>query len=284
MFTLLAQNSQSASANSGAQTAWDEVNRFFQTNVQIFSRGDTLASPEQLIPELQNLGRIWAVIFVIVGLVCMLTGYKFHKVLAVSLIVMIGSLLGYGMGLSIKGPPFVIAGCVGVLMAVLAYPLMKYAIAILGGLSGAFIGANLWAGIARALGSAAEARQAQQGAKANDLFLVKVAHAIPADAYWIGALIGLMACGIAAFMLSKIMIHMFTSVSGSTFAVFGVIALLLSIDPFSATVASELKRSAIVIPMLVIIPAAIGFMLQGKNSGGFKNGGGGGGGKKLAHA
>ncbi|CAN0052854.1 unnamed protein product, partial [Ectocarpus fasciculatus] len=66
---------------------------------------------------------------------------------------MIGSLAGYWLGLSIQAPPLIGAGCVGVLLAVLAIPLMKYAVAVLGGLSGAFIGANLWAGVGRAFDS-----------------------------------------------------------------------------------------------------------------------------------
>lgn len=285
MLSTLAQASTTETATTEAAAGesanrtidlWAEADHVFRTSIDIFSRGDTLAKPDELIPELAQLGTIWALVFVVIGLICLLNGYKFHKVLTVALLVILGSMLGYWMGLSIKGPPFVVAGCVGALMAVMAFPLMKYAVAVLGGLSGAFIGANLWAGLGRVLDTAADERVAAQGQEAasGDL-LVKIANYMPADAFWVGALIGLIVCGIAAFLLSKITIHLFTSVSGSTIAVFGVIALLLSIDTFSDTVRTELSRSALVIPMLVFVPAVIGFLLQEKSSGAWGNGGGG---------
>lgn len=276
MLNMLAQTATesetaAAAAENSARTIdlWAEAHRLFQTSVEIFSRGDTLAKPDMLIPELARLGAIWALVFIIIGMVCLLNGYKFHKVLTIALLVIIGSMLGYWMGLEISGPPFVVAGCVGTLLAVMAFPLMKYAVAVLGGLSGAFIGSNLWAGFGRVLDTTAAERVAQHGEEAAaGQLIVKAANAMPADAFWIGALMGLVVCGIAAFALSKITIHLFTSVSGSTIAVFGVIALLLSFDTFSATVATELSRSALVIPLLVFVPAAIGFVLQEMSSGG----------------
>jgi len=279
MLSTLAQASTEAAPvveeSSRTIDLWGEAHHVFQTSVEIFSRGDTLASPGELIPELAQLGSIWAIVFVVIGLVCLLKGYTFHKVMTVALLVVLGSLLGYWMGLEIQAPPFVVAGCVGSLLAMLAFPLMKYAVAVLGGLSGAFIGSNLWAGLGRVLDSSAAQRVEAQGAEAaSGDMVVKMANYMPADAYWVGALIGLIACGLAAFLLSKITIHLFTSVSGSTIAVFGVIALLLSIDTFRDTVASELSRSALIIPLLVFVPAAIGFMLQEKSSGGWGSDGG----------
>ena len=259
---------------------WGQARHVFETSIEIFSRGDTLASPSELIPELAQLGQMWAIVFVVIGLVCLLKGYTFHKVMTVSLLVILGAMLGYWMGLEIQGPPFVVAGCVSVLLAVLAFPLMKYAVAVLGGLSGAFIGSNLWAGLGRVLDNSAQQRIDAQGAEATSgSFIVRAAEAMPADAYWVGALIGLIICGLAAFALSKITIHLFTTVSGSTIAVFGVIALLLSIDTFRDTVASELTRSPMIIPLLVFVPAAIGFLMQEKESGAW-----GGGGEKAAPA
>ena len=264
-----AKNSAAVEAGTGSIDLWAAAHHLFQTTVEIFSRGDTLAKPDELIPELAQLGEVWAIVFVVIGMVCLLNGYKFHKVLTVGMVVVLGSMLGYWVGLEIHGPPFVVAGCIGTLLAVMAFPLMKYAVAVLGGLSGAFIGSNLWAGFGRVLDTTAAERATQYGQEAAaEQLLVKFANVMPADMYWIGALIGLVACGIAAFALSKITIHMFTSVSGSTIAVFGVIALLLSVDMFSETVASELTKSALIIPMLVFVPAAIGFVLQEISSGG----------------
>lgn len=277
MLSTLAQAApQAAEESTRTIDLWAQAHHVFQTSVDIFSRGDTLASPGELIPELAQLGELWAIVFVVIGLVCLLKGYTFHKIMTVALLVVLGAMVGYRMGLEIQGPPFVVAGCVSVLLAVLAFPLMKYAVAILGGLSGAFIGSNLWAGLGRVLDSSAESRVAAEGQEAaSGSMIVRAAEIMPADAYWVGALIGLIVCGLAAFMLSKITIHLFTTVSGSTIAVFGVIALLLSIETFRDTVATELTRSPLIIPLLVFVPAAIGFLMQEKASGAWGGNGGG---------
>lgn len=278
---MLSTLAQATEESSGSIDLWAQAHHVFKTSVDIFSRGDTLASPGELIPELAQLGELWAIVFVVLGLVCLLKGYTFHKVMTVALLVVLGAMLGYWMGLEIQGPPFVVAGCVSVLLAVLAFPLMKYAVAVLGGLSGAFIGSNLWAGLGRGLDAAAASRIESQGQEAaSGSIIVRAAEIMPADAYWAGALIGLIVCGLAAFALSKITIHLFTSVSGSTIAVFGVIALLLSMNGIRDTVATELSRSPLIIPLLVFVPAAIGFLMQEKASGAW----GGGGGDKAAAA
>lgn len=273
MLSTLAQ-AASTQAQGTAQTGdiWSQAHHFFQTIVEIFtvSKGAPLAHPGELLTKLGELGQIWALAFVIMGMICLLNGYKFHKVVTVSLLVMLGAILGYWMGLEIKGPPFVVAAMVSILLGTLAFPLMKYAIAVLGGLSGAFIGANLWVAVARFLNPPAQG-PAATASTTNETLLQAGAY-MPVDAFWIGALIGLMVCGIGAFILSKISIHLFTTVSGSTIAVFGVIALLLSIDTFRDTVTSELTRSPLIIPLLVFVPAAVGFMMQEKASGAWGGG------------
>lgn len=279
MHPLLAQATAESTAAS-PDTAitidfWAEAHRLFTTGVEIFSRGDTLAKPDELIGHLSQLGTVWAIVFVVVGMICLLNGYKFYKIATVALIVALGAGLGYWFGLAIQAPPFIVAGCLGLLLAVMAFPLMKFAVAVLGGLSGAFMGANLWAGVCRTFDTAYQTRVdafeagGSAGTPPAESMLGKVAEATPADMYWIGALVGLLVCGILAFALFKISIHLFTSVSGATIAVFGVIALLLSIDSFRVTVTDGLSGSALIIPLLVFVPAAIGFVMQEMSSGNF---------------
>lgn len=280
MQSTLAQVAATETAQVSAQdlSLWAEAHHIFLTIVEIFtvSKGAPLAHPSELVGKLGQLGEIWALAFVVMGLVCLLNGYKFRKVVTVALVVGLGSVLGYWMGLTIKGPPFVVAAMVSILLGVMAFPLMKYAIAVLGGLSGAFIGANIWVACARFINPQPAAADASAVATTSNETLLQVGSYMPVDAFWVGALIGLMVCGIGAFVLSKIAIHLFTSVSGSTIAVFGVIALLLSIDTFRETVATELTSSPLIIPLLVFVPAAIGFLMQEKESGAW------GGGEKTA--
>ncbi|MEM1107143.1 MAG: hypothetical protein AAGH99_00445 [Planctomycetota bacterium] len=261
--STLAQAESSAIASVTDPTAQPQsmaeaVRNFFDTVAGMFSRGDALAQPEHVIEHLQALGAVWAVVFVIVGVLCMFNGYKFYKLSTIAVALMLGMFAGYWFGGKI-GAPYIVAGCLGVLLATLALPLMKYAVAVFGGLTGAFVGANLWAGIAHAVN-----KIASDGGESNTV--------LPAGEYWLGAMLGLLICGMLAFILFKLSVVMFTSVSGSTIAVMGVLALLLSFEPWQQTVSEGLTSSQLVIPLLVFVPAAIGLILQEMNSGGIMAG------------
>ena len=222
--------------------AQSPLQNLFDTVTATFSRPDALAQPEALVEHLQALSVVWAVVFLIVGLLCMLNGYRFYRISTVAVALFIGLFSGYWIGQQIHAP-FVVAGCCGLLLAAVAFPLMKFAVAIFGGITGAFIGANLWAGCAAALNKASGT-------------------SIPVDAYWIGALVGLMLCGMLAFILFKLSIVLFTSVSGATIAVLGGLALLLSFEPWQQSVRDGLTASQLVVPLLVFVPAVIGLILQ----------------------
>ena len=244
MISLLAQTS--ASTSSGAESAPElaaagEAN-LFDSVIHVFSSVDMLAQPDRLVAHLSMLSVVWAVVFIVVGMLCLLNGARHYKAVTIGLAFMIGLFAGYWMGQKIDAP-YVVGGCLAVLMAVLVFPLMQYAVAIMGGLAGAFVGANLWVGLAQAL---------NKGAGTN----------IPTDVYWVGALIGLLVCGMLAFILFKFSVVMFTSVSGATIAMLGVITLLLSFQPWQSAVVAGLTASQLVIPLLVFVPAIIGLILQ----------------------
>lgn len=245
-FSTLVQASGGESGAGGVLI--QQIRQLFEGMTTIFSTGNALASPENLIPGLQKLGFVWAVILLTVGLLCMFNGYRWYKFATVAIALCLGLFGGYWLG-KMVGAPFVVAGCLGALLGVISFPLLKYMVAVLGGLAGAFIGANLWAGIAHAANKIAS----HNGSEATVL---------PAEAYWVGALVGLIVCGMLAFILWKLSIVLFTSVSGSTLAVIGALALLLSIEPWSAAVAEGLASSQVIIPLLVFVPAAIGLILQ----------------------
>jgi hypothetical protein len=251
MFAVLAQAAQQPAATPAPAPAApppaagpaDGVANLFETVTSLFSSVDMLAQPRDLVTHLQALSVVWAVVFIVVGMLCMFSGARHYKAVVISLAFLIGLFTGYWIGQKIDAPQYVIAGCFAILLAVLAYPLMKYAVAAFGALSGAFIGANLWVGLAQAIN------------KGN-------AGAMPGEAYWIGALIGLIVCGMLAFILFKFSVVMFTSVSGATVAVLGVLCLLLSIPAVRGGIVDGLADSQIVIPLLVFVPAMIALVLQ----------------------
>lgn len=212
------------------------------TVTHMFSQGDMLAQPQFLVEHLKTLSVVWAVVFLIVGLLCLLNGYRFYRIATITVAFLFGLFMGYWLGDKI-GAPEIVGGCLGLLFAVTAFPLMKYAVAVFGGLAGAFIGANLWSGIAGALNTAGGLE-------------------IPHEAFWVGALMGLLICGMLAFILFKLSVVLFTSVSGSTVMVLGGLALLLSFEPWQNSISTHLAAHQLVIPLLVIVPATIGLIFQ----------------------
>ncbi len=255
---ILAQQAPAAaSATANSQSAMlSELTNLFESVTTIFSRGDALADPVHLLDGLQSLGLVWAVVFITVGLLCMFNGYRWYKFATVTTALFLGLFSGYWLGEKL-GAPFVVAGCLGALLFVVAFPLMKYMVAGLGGLAGAFLGANLWAGVARTAEKLAQDRAISEGVAGT----IEQTFLNPND-YWVGALIGLIVCGMLAFILWKLSIVLYTSVSGSTLAVIGVLALLLSVDAWRPTIQEGLQASYLVVPLLVFVPAAIGLILQ----------------------
>ncbi len=247
MYIVLAQAASTAAAadtqNEAAGASQGVFTNLFETVVSMFSSLDALAKPDVLVQQLQALSIVWAVVFLIVGTLCLFNGYKFYKVATIIMALLLGMFSGYFLGQKIQAP-YIVAGCFGMLLAFGVFPLMKFAVAIMGGLVGAFIGSNLWAGMAYALNSTAESAAAA------------------ADAYWVGALLGLLICGMLAFILYELSIILFTSVSGSTVAVLGALALLLSFEPWQESITRGLTANQIVIPMLVAVPAIVGLILQ----------------------
>lgn len=242
MLTFLAQAAAKTSTAPPPNPNEPQYN-LLEIVTSVFSRPDALAHPEQLMPHLQSMSMVWAIVFLTGGLVCMLNGYKFYKPVTVVLALLMGASVGYAFGIKIKAEAHIVAGCLGALMAVACMPLMKYAVAVMGGLTGSFIGANAWTSLSKLM-----VEKGQNG---------------PAPEHaWIGALIGLVIFGMLAFVLFKLSVVMFTSVSGSTLAVMGGMALLLQVPEWRQSVTRGLESHTIIMPMLVMAPALIGLILQ----------------------
>lgn len=236
MLTFLAN----ITTGGGAQARGDT--NIFENVIAIFSRPDTLAYPEDLLHSLETLSVVWSVIFLTAGVVCMLQGYRIYKTVTVVLALAIGAFAGYKLGQSVNAE-YIVSGCMGALLAVTCFRLMKYAVAIMGGLAGAFLSANAWTAITRLVSTDADA-------------------AATVQYYWICSLVGLLFGGMLAFILFKISVVLFTSVSGATIAVLGGVALLLQIPGFGSNVYESVAAHPVVVPLLVLVPALIGFILQ----------------------
>ena len=175
------------------------------------------------------------------GLVYLLQGWKIFKILVVINAAILGVLVGSQFGQTLKGansPLFCgIAG--GLLLAVLAMPAMKFAISIMGALAGGALGYGLWAYITKALGKEALLEHA-----------------------WAGALIGLVTLGLLAFVIFRLVVMIFTSLQGSLMTVTGALGLLLMSSALRDNLQTSLETNVHVLPVLVGVPAIIGFAFQ----------------------
>jgi len=255
MLYLLAQaQSEQPVAQPTGQPAEEQalgpISQLFESVTNAFSRWDALAHPDVLLDNLSTLGTVWSIVFLIGGILCMLNGYKFQKLTTTLVALVLGAFGGYVIAGQILGPDaaqgsaaFIVAGLLSMLLAVLVFPMMKAAVLLFGALAGAFVGANLWTAIGHAVNTTENM-------------------VMPPEQYWIGLAMGAILCGMMAWMVSDKTIEMFSSVGGSTLMICGGVALLLSFDEVRQPVVDTLSAHAMIVPLLVIVPAVIAFVFQ----------------------
>lgn len=193
---------------------------------------DILNHPDKLLDILAQVHYIFAAVLLVVGILCILNGWRWHRWVIITCAFVSGFAIGWLMSRQME-QPYIIAGALALTAAVIAHPLLRFAVVIFGGLTGAFIGANIWT----ALG-------------------------YPADTHWAGALSGLILVGMASFMMFKHVVVLFTSIGGSAMAVFGAISLLLWVPEWREGVTNTFVNNQILIPLLVTVAAVIGLVLQ----------------------
>jgi len=185
-----------------------------------------------LLTACQNMGPGEACILVLLGIVYLMFGYCIFKVLVTLNAMAAGAYLGALLG---KSTNAVAAGAFigAILAAALTFPLMKYAITIMGGIFGAALGASLW-------------RQAN----------------LQPDLAWAGALCGLIFFGMLSMIVYRGSVILYTSLQGSVMLVFGILSLLYKYQSMAPDVTSLFSKRAFVLPMVVLIPALAGLLYQ----------------------
>jgi len=197
------------------------------------SKLDILNRPNELLDALQSMSFVLAAVCVVVGILCVINGYRWHR--WVIIVLAFGSGLAIGQVLKQQmGESDIVAISLGLLFAIIATPLEKISVAVFGGLTGAFVGANIWSAVG----------------------------ATPADTHWAGALLGFVIFALTTFLLYRFVIVMFTSVGGAAMALFGGITLLMHVEPWQQAVRQTLETNQLLLPLLLILAAVTGFVLQ----------------------
>ncbi len=198
-------------------------------------------SQSDFIGALEQVSLIPAMLLVASGIVYMLYGWKIFKMLVLINAVLLGAVIGSHLGGLLKTPemPLYMAIGIGALFAMLAWPTMRYAVSIMGGLAGCLLGYGVWQYIAHATSNLEMTRYG-----------------------WAGALVGLVFLGLLAFIMFRVAVISWTAFQGAMMSVAGLVALLMKHQTFQANVHSALVGNIHLLPLLVGVPAGIGFIYQ----------------------
>lgn len=195
----------------------------------------------QYLDFLQTMGVVQAVVLLAAGIVYLLYGWKIFKILVVVNAAVLGALLGAKAGSLLQGANMPLFGSIAssLLLAVLALPLMKYSVSLMGGLAGALLGYSVW-------------HYACNAAQAPHL----------AQYSWAGALTGLIALGLLAFIIFHAVIIIFTSFQGAFVTVTGIVGVLMLFEQARQYLVTSLTNNIYLMPLLVLVPAIIGMAFQ----------------------
>jgi hypothetical protein len=195
---------------------------------------------DQFIQSLVDMGSWQGLLLLAAGLVYLFYGWKVFKALVIINAGLVGLLVGYYLGSMGSGSMRWFGSIAGaVLLAALAWPLMKYAISVMGALAGGALGYGAWAAIASSIGR-------------EDLMPYA----------WAGAVMGLITLGLLAFVILQMTVITFTSLQGAVMAVGGLLCLLMKHDPFRQQITDSLLANPALLPLLCIVPAPIGWAIQ----------------------
>jgi hypothetical protein len=178
-----------------------------------------------------------AVIGISFGVIILLYGWRIYKALTAITFGIIGLQLGLMIGARFQRPiPCAIVGCL--LLLVLAIPLMRWAVALLGAVAGGILAGGIW-------------------------------HScnLPQQFVWAGALTGIVAGFMISFVVFKLSVMLFTSLSGTSLVTVGVFALIYRYETFATqpptTHLNQLYYgNGWFLPLLLIGGTFLGILLQ----------------------
>ncbi len=178
-----------------------------------------------------------AVIGISFGVIILLYGARIYKALTVIAFAILGLMLGLMLGTQFNRPlPGAIIGCL--IFGTLAIPLIRWAVALLGSVAGGILAGGIW-------------------------------HAcnLPQQFVWAGALTGIVAGFMISFVIFKLSVMLFTSLSGTLLIVIGAFALIYRYETFATepptTHLNQLYYgNGWFLPLLLIAGTLLGILLQ----------------------
>ena len=196
---------------------------------------------QEEVSALESLTKAELFIPIIVGvcgILMLMFGFKAYKPIVLLNCVALG--FGGGCLLGESSQIAIVAGVIGgLVMGAVAWPLMKWAVSICGGLVGAVIGMIVWT-----------------------YFLPQ-----HAALNWAGGLVGMVLFGMLSFILFKTNVILFTCVQGAAMLVLGVCAILIRCTAWHVEIHQNLTQKPILLPLLTLAVAILGIVFQQQKHG-----------------
>lgn len=194
-------------------------------------------SQEQLLTLCRNMNSATAIILLMAGIVFLLWGFYAFKTLVLVNAAAVGGWLGFLIGQR-SGAGLPAAGVGAFVAAAIAWPMMKYAVAIMGGLIGTMIGMTVWrtAGLDPVYAAA-------------------------------GGGMGLIFFGMISFILFRTSVMMFTSVQGAAMLIFGLLCMVYKLRLFdNKALSAKLLSMPTAMPVAIALAAIIGVLYQNNDT------------------
>lgn len=209
---------------------------------QVVQTAEELASQTPLVPldsiwqQIVALSWLQAVIAVSFGAVYLLYGWRIFRMLVVVCFGLVGLFAGIRIGSNFDLQ--VVGGITGLfLLGILAVPLMRWAVSLLGAVAGGVLTAGVW-----------------------------YAFELPGKYILAGAIIGIVAGGMISFIVFKFAVMLFTSLGGGILILAGALSLLNQYEsiqnPPTETVKDLFFNQNWFLPALLLLTTAVGIALQ----------------------
>ena len=201
------------------------------------------AAEEAVVPMesfwnyITTLNRAEAVTFISFGIVCLMYGWRVFKILVVICFALLGVFVGVSVTDKIVGlNNRLVGGLVGMgLLGILSIPLMRWAVSVLGAIAGGILSSGIW-----------------------------YASGLPERYILAGALIGMVGGGMISFIIFKVAVILFSSLSGACLIMVGSLAILYMHPATSTRLEEIIFTKKWFIPTLLMAPTLIGLVLQNK--------------------
>jgi len=176
-----------------------------------------------------------AAILVVMGIVYLLFGWYMFKALVTLNAAILGAWIGACLG---EHTNDAIAGAFigGFTAAAITWPLMKWAVAVMGGIFGALLGVSIW----RTAG-------------------------LHPDFGWAGGMMGLIFFGMLSFIIFRGSVIMYTALQGGVMLIFGALGLIYKYPSMATAISDGMAAKPYFLPAAIFIPAIFGLVYQQMN-------------------